>query len=110
MIRGAVYRVDLGPARGHAPRGKRLGIVVSPSDMAWSVTTIIPTSTSAQDAVFRPRLEIAGRETLVLCDQVRTIDTDYAVGDPAAFLNRDAMAEVESALARYLGLVPGLPK
>lgn len=109
MIRGAVYRVDLGSARGHEQRGKRLGIVVSPSDMAWSVATIIPTSTSAGASVFRPRLEIAGRATLALCDQIRTIDTDYVVGEPVAYLGRDDLADVESALSRYLGLVPGLP-
>nr|MDT0667196.1 type II toxin-antitoxin system PemK/MazF family toxin [Micromonospora sp. DSM 115978] len=32
VIRGAVYRVDLGDAkRGHEQRGRRLGLVLSPS-------------------------------------------------------------------------------
>jgi mRNA interferase MazF len=105
VIRGAVYRVDLGEAkRGHEQRGKRLGLVLSPSSMPWSVATIVPTSTTAQEAVFRPSLEINGRETRLLVDQIRSIDIDYIVGDPVHYLERDELAEVEHAVARYLGL------
>lgn len=108
MIRGAVYRVDLGQARGHEQRGRRLGLVVSPSSSPLSVVTIIPTSTSAQPAIHRPELEIAGRVTRMLVDQIRSIDTDYLVGDPVDYLSRDQMNEVELALAHYLGLPPSV--
>lgn len=104
MIRGAVYRIDLGQARGHEQRGRRLGLVVSPSESALSVVTVIPTSTSAQPAIHRPELEIAGRPTRMLVDQIRSIDTDYLIGDPVDYLPRDQMAEVELALAHYLGV------
>lgn len=104
MIRGAVYRIDLGPARGHEQRGKRLGLVVSPSESPLSVVTVIPTSTSAQPAIHRPELEIAGRPTRMLIDQIRSIDTDYLIGDPVDYLSRDELAEVELALAHYLGV------
>lgn len=104
MIRGAVYRIDLGQARGHEQRGRRLGLVVSPSDSPLSVVTVIPASTSAQSAIHRPELEIAGRPTRMLVDQIRSIDTDYLTGDPVDNLSRDQMAEVELALAHYLGL------
>lgn len=105
MIRGAVYRVDLGDAkRGHEQRGRRLGVVLSPSSMAWSVATIVPTSTSAQPAVFRPELEINGQLTRFLVDQIRTIDIDFIHGDPVHYLDRDELAEIEHAVARYLGL------
>ena len=51
MIRGAVYPVDLGDAkRGHEQRGRRLGLVISIEQNAWSTVTIIPTSTSAHPA------------------------------------------------------------
>nr|WP_045876418.1 type II toxin-antitoxin system PemK/MazF family toxin [Pseudofrankia sp. DC12] len=105
VIRGAVYRVDLGEAkRGHEQRGRRLGLVLSPTSMAWSVATIVPTSTSAQRSVFRPSLEINGQETRFLVDQIRSIDTDYVVGDPVHYLERDELAEVEHAVTYYLGL------
>jgi mRNA interferase MazF len=105
VIRGAVYHVDLGAAkRGHEQRGRRLGLVLSPSSMPWSVATIIPTSTTAQPAVFRPSFEVNSQQTKFLVDQIRSIDTDYIVGDPVHYLDRDELAEIEHAVTRYLGL------
>lgn len=107
MIRGAVYRIDLGRARGHEQRGRRLGLVVSPSGSPLSVVTVIPTSTSAQPAIHRPELQIAGRATRMLIDQIRSIDTNYLIGDPVDYLSRDQMAVLDLALAHYLGVRPG---
>jgi len=105
VIRGAVYKVNLGEEkRGHEQRGRRYGLVVSPSSMAWSVATVVPTSRSAQEAAFRPIVELMGVQTRLLVDQIRSIDTRYIEGDPVAYLERDAMAEVEHAITRYLGL------
>lgn len=105
MIRGAMYRVDLGDAkRGHEQRGRRYGLVLSPSSMPWSVATIIPTSTSAQPSAFRPELEVAGTRTRLLVDQIRTVDVSYVHGDPVHYLDHAELAEVEHAVARYLGL------
>jgi mRNA interferase MazF len=88
MIRGAVYPVDLGDAkRGHEQRGRRLGLVISIEQNAWSTVTIIPTSTSAQPAVFRPEVIVAGRDTKILIDQIRTIDTAYVTGELVDYLS-----------------------
>ena len=105
MIRGAVYRVDLGAPRGHEQGGRRYGLVLSPSEMNWSVATIVPTSTSAPPATFRPELVIDGQQTLLLVDQIRTVDTAYLVGDPIDYLNHDELTTVEQAVIHYLGLV-----
>ena len=105
VIRGAVYRVDLGEAkRRHESRGKRLGLVLSPTSMPWSVATVVPTSTSAGEAVFRPSIEIDGHATRFLVDQIRSIDVQYIVGDPVHYLERDELDAVEHAVVRYLGL------
>lgn len=105
MIRGAIYRVDLGDAkRGHERCGRRYGLVLSPSAMPWSVVTIVPTSGSAQAAVFRPELDIAGTLTRFLVDQIRTVDVRYIDGEPVHSLDRDELAEIEHAVTRYLGL------
>jgi mRNA interferase MazF len=105
VIRGAVYWVDLGDAkRGHEQRGRRYGLVLSPSDMPWSIATIVPTSSSAQPAVFRPELEVAGVPTRFLVDQLRTIDVRYIHGGPVHYLDHHELAEIEHAVTRYLGL------
>jgi len=99
-----VYRIDLGRPRGHEQGGKRLGLVMSPPDSPLSVVTVIPTSTSARPSIHRPELEIAGRSTRLLVDQIRSIDTDYVIGEPVDYLTRDRLAQVELALAHYLGV------
>jgi mRNA interferase MazF len=100
-----VYPIQLGEAkRGRAQAGKRLGIVVSDGPDTWSTVTVVPTSTRALAAIFRPLLVIDGRETRALVDQVRTIDVDYVLGDPVDHLRRDDMAQVEFALGRWLSL------
>lgn len=104
MIRGAVYRIDLGRNRGHEQGGRRLGLVVSPSNSPLSVVTVVPTSTSAGPSIHRPELEIAGRSTRLLVDQIRSIDTQYVVGDPVDYLTREELSEVETAVAHYLGV------
>jgi mRNA interferase MazF len=109
VIRGAVYRIDLGRPRGHEQGGKRLGLVVSPSESPLSVTVVIPTSTSAGPSIHRPELEIAGRTTRLLVDQIRAIDAEYIVGDPVDYLTRDQLTEVELALAHYLGVQDTTP-
>ncbi|MGQ0465970.1 MAG: type II toxin-antitoxin system PemK/MazF family toxin [Sporichthyaceae bacterium] len=110
MIRGAVYRIDLGRPRSHEQGGRRLGLVVSPSDSPLSVATVIPTSTSAGPSIHRPEVEIAGRATRLLVEQVRSIDVAYVVGDPVDYLTRDQLAEVERALAHYLGVADVSPR
>jgi mRNA interferase MazF len=106
MIRGAVYPIDLGDAkRGHEQRGRRLGVVISIEQDSWSTVTVIPTSTSAQPSVFRPEVVIAGRQTRILVDQIRTIDASYVAGDLLDYLSRDDMAQVEHTLSRYFGLL-----
>lgn len=109
MIRGAVYRINLGRPRGHEQGGRRLGLVMSPSDSPLSVVTVIPTSTSARPSIHRPELEIGGQSTRMLVDQIRSIDIDHVTGDPVDFLNRDELAEVELALAHYLGVQDASP-
>lgn len=105
MIRGAVYRIDLGLPRGHEQGGRRYGLVLSPSQMPWSVATVVPTSTSAATTVFRPEIEVAGRRTVLIVNQMRAIDAAYVVGEPVDVLHHDDLATVEAAVVRYLGIV-----
>jgi mRNA interferase MazF len=106
MIHGAVYPVDLGQAkRGHEQRGRRLGLVISIEQNAWSTVTILPTSTSAQPAIFRPDVVIAGRDTKILIDQIRCLDTRHVSGELVDYLSPDDMAQVGHCLFRHFGLL-----
>ena len=104
MIRGGVYRIDLGDAkRGHELKGRRLGILMSHPRPTWSTATVIPTSTSAQEAIFRPLLEVDGRATRALVDQIRTIDIQYFTDpDPVGILELRDMSQIEYALTNLM--------
>lgn len=65
---------------------------------------VVPTSTSAQPAIFRPEAEVLGRQTRLLVDQMRAIDTNY-LGRNVGFLNRVDLAELEHRISEYLGLL-----
>ncbi len=48
---------------------------------------------------------IAGRDTKILIDQIRTIDTRYVSGELVDYLSRDDMTQVEHCLSRHFGLL-----
>jgi len=102
VIRGGVYRVDLGTPRGHEQGGHRFGVVLSPSESPLTVVTVVPTSTSVRPTVFRPAVTICGRDTHLLVDQMRAVDTRY-VHDIADVLSFADLETLEIAVARYLG-------
>jgi mRNA interferase MazF len=104
VIRGAIYRVDLGDAkRGHEQRGRRYGLVLSPGS-DWNVATIVPASASARPMRFRPRMELLGQTVVYLVDQIRSIDTSFIHGDPVHYLSHHELMEIETTVVRYLGL------
>jgi mRNA interferase MazF len=103
VIRGGIYQIDLGRTRGHEQRGRRYGLVVSPTDLALSVATVIPTSTRAGASVFRPTIEIEGQPTLLLIDQIRSIDTDY-IGELVGMATGAELEHAEQSLVKYLGI------
>jgi mRNA interferase MazF len=45
----------------------------------------------------------------MLVDQIRSIDVTYVVGDPVDYLTRDQLAEVDLAVAHYLGVQDASP-
>jgi len=101
-MRGEVYRL---PARGkgHEQQSRRYAVVFQPDWLALSTWIVAFTSTSARPTSFRAAVEIAGQSTLVLCDQIATVDLTR-LSEPAGFLTLDEMQRVDAALALVLDL------
>lgn len=101
-MRGEVYRL---PARGkgHEQRGVRYALVLQPAWLALSTWIVAFTSTSARPTTFRPAVLIAGTETLVMCDQLATVDLSR-FADAIGFLTLEEMQRVDEALALVLDL------
>lgn len=104
-MRGDVLRVKSHRnATGHEQRGERFAVVVQADQFDLLSTLVVcPTSTSAAPTVFRPEIEINGRPTLVLVDQVSALDFTRVV-DRVAHLGHDDMTEVDRVLKRFLNL------
>jgi mRNA interferase MazF len=81
----------------------RYAVVLQPEWLNLSTGIVAFTSTSAREAAFRPSVLIADRETLVICDQVATVDLQRLT-DPAGFLTVEELQRVDEALALVLDL------
>jgi len=101
-MRGEVYRL---PARGkgHEQRGPRFAVVLQPEWLTLSTWIVAFTSTKARETTFRPRVTIAGTETLVMCDQLATVDVTR-LSQPAGNLTLEEMQRVDEALLLVLDL------
>jgi mRNA interferase MazF len=101
-VRGEVYRL---PARGkgHEQQGRRYAVVLQPDWLTLSTWVVAFTSTSARETSFRPPVEIRERRTLVMCDQIATVDLNRLT-EPAGFLTLQEMQRLDEALSLVLDL------
>ncbi len=101
-MRGEVYRL---PARGkgHEQQGRRHAVELQPDWLSLSTWIVAFTSTNARETSFRPRVVIAAQQTLVMCDQLATVDLQR-LSDPTGFLTVEEMQRVDEALTLVLGL------
>ncbi|SDX84210.1 mRNA interferase MazF [Modestobacter sp. DSM 44400] len=101
-MRGEVYRLPA-RGRGHEQRGRRFAVVLQPDWLRLRTCIVAFTSTSARSTSFRPSVLIADQETLVMCDQLDTVDLDRLT-EPIGFLSIQEMQRVDEALALVLDL------
>lgn len=104
MLRGDVYSFKLAEGVGHEQHGDRYGVVVQADELLpRSVVLVAPTSRSARSASFRPEIEVAGKMTRVLVEQVGAIDVQR-LGDLAGHVSREELWGIDDALVTVLGL------
>ena len=104
MRRGDIFSLRLPRGIGQEQQGKRYGVVVqSDALLPRSVVLIAPTSTSARSASFRPEIEVAGRETKVLVEQMGAVDTGR-LGELAGHLTSEEQWGVDAAILTVLDL------
>jgi mRNA interferase MazF len=74
--RGEIWLVNLDPTVGSEIKKSRPCVIVSPAEMHDYLRTVIvaPMTTGGRPAPFRIALTHAGKQGLILLDQVRTVD------------------------------------
>lgn len=101
-MRGEVYRLPT-RGKGHEQRGPRFVVVLQPDWLSLSTWIVAFTSTSARPTSFRPPVLIGESETLVMCDQLATVDLGR-LSEHAGFLSLEQMQRVDDALSLVLDL------
>ena len=106
MVRGECVRLrSPREARGGVQTGERYGVIVQSDLMNLNRTVlVVPTSSSARPASFRPRLEFPDGPTYALTEQTRAVDRE-SIGEPIGRLSASEMLAMEQALKLVLGLV-----
>jgi mRNA interferase MazF len=74
--RGEIWLVNLDPTVGSEIRKSRPCVVISPAQMHDHLRTVIvaPMTTGGHPAPFRISITHAGKQGLILLDQIRTVD------------------------------------
>jgi len=103
VTRGDIYRVRF-EGRGHEQRGPRFAVIAQADEFSLlSTVLVIPTSTKARPATFRPEIELDGQRTRLLVEQLRVIDRQR-LADRAGAITFEEMRDMDEALEAILDL------
>jgi mRNA interferase MazF len=104
VLRGDIHEFRPPRGTGHEQRGRRYGVIVQADELLpRSVVLVAPTSLSARPASFRPEIELLGKTTRVLVEQIGAIDAGR-LGDLVGRVSRDQQWGIDEALTTVLGL------
>lgn len=105
-MRGDIHELRANPhAQGHEQKGKRYAVVLQ-SDSLQQLATLVaaPTTTGSWGSSFHPVIELDGRRTRVLVEQIQAVDGEKRLGRKVGRLSVDEQHEVDQALRLVLGL------
>lgn len=108
---GDIVLVDLEPSKG-SEQGKERPAVIIQNNLGnkHSPTTIVAPMTSSYDKVYPMNVEIESensdidRDSVILLNQIVTVDIETRIKSKFGELSREKMAEVERAIEISLGL------
>lgn len=104
-VRGDVYEVRANPhAKGHEQRGQRYAVVLQSDALPLSTVIAAPTSTGSWDAIHHPAIDLMGRRTLVLVEQLLAVDPEQRFGRRVARVSADEQVDLDRAVKLVLGV------
>jgi mRNA interferase MazF len=102
--RGDIHELRPPRSRGHEQQGRRFGVVLQADEfLPRSVVVVAPTSQSARPATFRPEIEVAGKSTRVLVEQIGAVDAGR-LGKRVGHVEPAEQWEIDDALRLILAL------
>lgn len=105
-MRGDIYELRANPhAQGHEQQGKRYAVALQSDSLRMLATVVAaPTTTGAWESSFHPLIELNGRRTRVLVEQLQAVDAEKRLGRKVGRLSLEEQHEVDQALRLVLGL------
>jgi mRNA interferase MazF len=103
-VRGDVHRLSSPRApRGHEQSGGRYAVIVQSDALPLSTRLVVPTSTSARPATFRPEIIVHGVATRALAEQATAVDPSR-LGERVGSLGYSELRQLDAALRIVLEL------
>ncbi len=111
--RGQIYFVDLNPVKGREQSGKRPVLILSIDDintLPLVVTVIVGSKGENIRQNYPTNVRVMPEEsglpleTVFLCFQIRSLDSNRFPTEPVGKLSADKMQEIETAVRYCLGL------
>ena len=104
MLRGDVHEFRPLRGTGHGRQGRRYGVIVQANELLpRSVVLVAPTSLGPRPASFRPEIDLLGKTTRVLVEQVGAIDASR-LGELVGRVSPEQQWGIDEALLTVLGL------
>lgn len=105
IFRGAVFEIRALPGtRGHEQQGHRYAVIIQSDRFVTSVVTVALTSASAGPAIYRPEIDIDGRKTRILTDQIYSV-APSRLGAFKGALDAEELFGLDRALLLKLALL-----
>jgi mRNA-degrading endonuclease toxin of MazEF toxin-antitoxin module len=103
--RGDVFRVAFGQGKGHELKDPHYAVVVQSDAYSLSTVLVVPLSSSVTPTPWRVPIEISGKRTYALLEQLRVVDADTRLRDWVCNIaGSEEMAQLDEELAMILGI------
>lgn len=104
-MRGEIYELRANrAAKGHEQRGPRYAVIVQSEALLLSTAIAAPTSTGSWTSSFHPEIEVNGRRTRVLIEQLQAIDPERRLGRKVGRISPAEQQDLDQALKLVLDL------
>ena len=104
-MRGEIYELRANPdAQGHQQRGRRYAVILQSDALVLSTVVAAPTSTGSWTSSFHPEIDLGGRRTRILVEQLQAIDPERRLARKVGQVSAAEQEQIDEALQLVLGL------
>ena len=105
--RGDVFRVLFGQGKGHELNDPHYAVVVQSDAYPLSTCLVVPLSSSVSAAPWRVPVDISGKRTYALVEQLRAVDAESRLREWVCNIaGTDEMSQIDEELGMILGTHP----